>query len=101
DNNLLRLELKKLMTAEEGRDYEAIKAVLAKTANNRNEMFIERLKLRDKIRSVLTQEQLEALKSKWGRRLGMRMRLLRSRWHRIPCLRSRMVRGPEEALADF
>lgn len=57
-----RLNLKKLMQDRENLDYDKIKAVLAKMSSNRQNMFIERLKLREDIQNVLTPEQREALK---------------------------------------
>lgn len=60
--SLQHLELRKLTQDEENLDYEKIKAVLSKTSNSRQEMFIKRLKLRKEIENILTPEQREALK---------------------------------------
>jgi Spy/CpxP family protein refolding chaperone len=59
---LQHLELRKLMLDKENLDYEKIKEVLSKASNSREEMFIERLKLRREIDNILTPEQREALK---------------------------------------
>lgn len=71
--NELRLEMKKLML-EESKDYEKIKALLVKTSDSRNQMFITRLKHREEVHSVLTPEQKEALKAldKDHQRMGRR-----------------------------
>lgn len=60
--SLQRLELRKLMQDKEKLDYEKIKATLSKASSSRQEMFIERLKLREEIMNTLTPEQREALK---------------------------------------
>lgn len=93
ENSLSRLELQKLMQDRENLDYDKIKAVLSKTSAARNEMFIERLKLREEIDNVLTPDQREALKDK--ERIGVRGRFrnLRDQLHqRIPRLRNRIRR---------
>lgn len=59
---LQHLELKKLIQDQEKLDYEKIKATLSKESSFRQEMFIDRLKLRDEIENILTPEQREALK---------------------------------------
>ncbi len=61
-NNLIRLELKKLLQDRENLDYAKIKATLSKSASNRHEVFIHRLKVREEIGTVLTPEQRDALK---------------------------------------
>ena len=93
ESSLNRLELQKLMQNRESLDYDKIKAFLSKTSAVRNEMFIERLKLREEINNVLTPEQREALKEMG--RIGMRSRArdLRDRLQqRIPRLRNRIRR---------
>ena len=62
ENNLNRLELRKLLLNRESLDYAKIKAALSKSADNRHEMFIHKLKVRDEIGNVLTPEQRNALK---------------------------------------
>ncbi len=61
-NNLNQLELRKLLQDKENLDYAKIKATLSKSASNRNEMFILKLKTRDEISNILTPDQREALK---------------------------------------
>ena len=63
ENDLLRLELQKLLQDKENLDYEKIKAILSKTSASRQEMFIQRLKQREEISKILTPEQQEALKA--------------------------------------
>ena len=60
--SLQRLELRKLIQDKEDLDYEKIKAVLSKASEFRQEMFIDKLKLRKEIENILTPEQSEALK---------------------------------------
>jgi len=69
DNNLIQLELRKLLQDRENLDYAKIKVILSKASSNRNEMFILRLKNRDEIKNVLTPEQQEALKEMWTDRM--------------------------------
>jgi len=71
-NSLERLNLRKLLQDRENLDYEKIKAVLEKMANNRQNMFIERLKLRKEIENILTPEQREALRSALKERMKRR-----------------------------
>ena len=61
-NNLIRLELKKLLQDRENLDYAKIKATLSKSADNRHDMFIHKLKVREEIGNVLTPEQQDVLK---------------------------------------
>jgi Spy/CpxP family protein refolding chaperone len=75
ENSLNRLELQRLMQDRENLDYGKITAILSKTSASRNEMFVEALKLREKINNVLTPEQREALKEKG--RIGVRNRIRR------------------------
>lgn len=58
-----RLEMRKLMSDRENIDYDQLKAAFAKAAEQRANMFISRLKLRDQVMKVLTPEQQDALKS--------------------------------------
>jgi len=60
---LRQLELQKLLQQEENLDYDQIKAVLAKVSTIRQEIFLERIKLRDQIGKILTPEQKEALRA--------------------------------------
>lgn len=93
ENSMNRLELQKLMQDKENRDYDKIKALLAKTSEIRNEMFVEGLKLREKIHNVLTPEQQEALKA--IAKEGIRSRVPNPRdrlQQRFPGLRNRIRR---------
>ena len=93
ESSLNQLELQKMMQDRENLDYDKIKAILSKTSDARNEMFIEGLKQREEINNVLTPEQREALKDKG--RIGMRnrSRSVRDRLQqRIPGLRNRIRR---------
>jgi len=102
ENNLQRLELRKLMQDLENLDYAEIKAVLSKTSAARQEMFIERLKLRDEIQKVLTPEQRDALKawnkqslkrrSAFWKELRGRFQRPGSRFRNFPRTRSRIRR---------
>ena len=60
-NRLHHLELKKLLMNEK-KDYGKISALLAKMSDNRQTIFIEGLKTRDAIDSILTTEQRDALR---------------------------------------
>ena len=55
------LELRKVMMDRENLDYEKLKQVLSRQSDIHQNMFIENLKGRDAIRSVLTPEQQQAL----------------------------------------
>ena len=90
DGSLQRLELRKLMQDKEKLDYEKIKATLSKASSSRQEMFIERLKLREEIENILTSEQREALKKM--RQEGFRGRRFLQRgerFQRFPRFRER------------
>ncbi|MGE5341293.1 MAG: Spy/CpxP family protein refolding chaperone [Candidatus Omnitrophota bacterium] len=67
-NNLLHLELKKLMMEEKTRDYNKISDVLTKISANRQAIFIESLKTKDAIHGILTPEQREAIKDAMRKR---------------------------------
>ena len=58
---LQRLELKKLLKNEK-KDYEKISALLSKMSGNRQTIFIEGMKTKDAIDSILTPEQHDAIK---------------------------------------
>jgi Spy/CpxP family protein refolding chaperone len=93
EQSLSRVELQKLMQDRENVDYNKIRAILSKTSAARTEMFIERLKLREDIGNLLTQEQQEALKAKTRQGMRSRFRDPRSRMHqRFPRLRDRIRR---------
>lgn len=92
EGDLLRLELQKLMQDRDNLDYDKIKAVLSKSSAFRQEMFIERLKLKDEINSILTPEQREALKAKAKDRFKGEMRPIRDRMQRFPRQRGRIRR---------
>jgi len=79
EQTLSRLELQKLMQNRENLDYDKIEAILSRTSAARNEMFIERLKLREEIDNVLTPDQREALKAKSREGMRSRGRFFRSR----------------------
>ncbi len=70
--SLEQLNLRKLMQEKENLDYEKIKAVLSKMSGYEDEMFIERLKLREEIQKILTLEQREAVKAAMKERLQER-----------------------------
>ena len=70
-NSLHRLELKKLLMNEK-KDYGKISAVLSKISANRQAIFVERLKTKDAIRSILTPGQRDALKEARKNRLKKR-----------------------------
>ncbi len=92
---LQRLELQKLMQDRENLDYEKIKAVLSKSSEARQEMFIQRLKQREEISKILTPEQNEALRALTQERMRERvrpLRLLRDRMQRFPRFRDRIRR---------
>ncbi len=58
-----RLELRKFMQDRENMDYAKLKEALSSASEHRQDMVIDRLKLKDEIVNVLTPEQSEALKS--------------------------------------
>ncbi len=57
-----QLELRRQMREMENRDYEKIKSLFLKSAELRADMVINRITLRDDIKSILTPEQSAALK---------------------------------------
>jgi TolA-binding protein len=86
-----QLELQKLMQDRENLDYDNIGAILSKTSAARNAMFIEGLKLRQEINSVLSPEQLEALKAITKNGIRSRGRFLQERMlRRFPRSRNRV-----------
>lgn len=68
-NDTERLNLRKLMQDREKLDYEKIKAALSKMSSSRQDMFIQRLKLREEIQNILTPEQREAMQEAVKERL--------------------------------
>jgi len=64
-NNLLKLELDKLML-EEKRDYAKIKDTMNKMSENRIERRLNALKIREKIMTILTPEQRKMISEKFG-----------------------------------
>ncbi len=64
ENELQRLEMRKLMQNSEKPDYGKIKAALSQNSESRQIMVIEGLKLREEIMNTLTPEQRDALKAK-------------------------------------
>ena len=77
--SLQRLELQKLLQERENLDYEKIKAVLSKASNIRQELFLEKIKMRDQIEKMLTPEQKDALKAMLLDRQEERSQFLRRR----------------------
>ncbi len=93
ESDINRLELQKLLQDRESLDYTKIKAVLSETSAIRNELYIDRLKLREEISNVLTPEQREALKDLVKKGMRNRSRNLRERiQQRLPRLRNRIRR---------
>ena len=91
NSSLQRLELRKLLEDRENQNYEKIKAALSKASNIRNDMFIERLKLREEIENILTPEQRDAMKEMRKERLkGRRLFQRGDRFQRFPQFRKRM-----------
>lgn len=82
DMNTQQFELKKLMMERGNRDYEKIKSLMRKTSDLRQEMFIQRMKNRDEILNVLTEEQQEALKAGYINFTSQRQSFLRNRTSR-------------------
>jgi Spy/CpxP family protein refolding chaperone len=58
----IQLELKRQIRDREKRDYEKIKSLLTQSAELRTDLIVNRMKLRDEIRNILTSEQLTELK---------------------------------------
>lgn len=93
ESQMSRLELQKLMLERENLDYDKIEAILSKSSAIRNEMFIDRLKLREEIDSLLTPEQREALRDITGIGMRSRARDMRDRMRqRFPLMRNRIRR---------
>jgi Spy/CpxP family protein refolding chaperone len=84
-----RLELRKLMQDRGNLDYAKLKEALSNASENRQDMVIDRLKLKDEIVNVLTSEQSEALKSMRLERFKDRRGTLRR-----PSARERAPRPP-------
>lgn len=68
-NNLLKVELGKLMLQEK-RDYAQIKTLMNQMGENRTELHIISLKNRDKMLRLLTPEQQKILTERMGPRMG-------------------------------
>ncbi len=64
ENSAQRLQLRKLIEDNEELDYPKIKEVLSKISVNMEDIFIQRLKLKEEIEKILTPQQREALRSK-------------------------------------
>jgi len=79
DMNTQQFELKKLMMERKNRDYEKIKSLMSKTSDMRHDMFIQRMKNRDEILNLLTEEQQEALKTGYRNFASQRRSFLRNR----------------------
>jgi Spy/CpxP family protein refolding chaperone len=93
--NTEQFELRKLMIDPEARDYDKIKAQLGRISQLRNEMLIERMRLQDEIRSVLTPEQREALKDMDIGRVRPGWERFRDRYPRSRQLPPRFRRDPD------
>lgn len=89
DASKQRLELRKFMQDRENMDYAKLKEALSSASENRQDMVIDRLKLKDEIVNVLTPEQSEALKSMRQERFKDRRGTLRR-----PSARERAPRPP-------
>lgn len=90
-SSLQGLELRKLLQDKENLDYEKIKAALSEASKIRQDIFIERLKLRDEIQNILTPEQREALKAMRKERLRDRGLFQRGkRFQQFPRFRNRI-----------
>jgi len=68
--NLNRLEMKKLMMVEQKKDYNKLKAVMTKMSEIRNTIFIETLKTMDDIKAVLTPQQQKELEKDMHKKLS-------------------------------
>jgi Spy/CpxP family protein refolding chaperone len=71
-NRLHHLELKKLLMNEK-KDYGKISALLSKLSDNHHSIFIEGLKTKDAIDSILTPQQRDAIKEAIQNRPKKRM----------------------------
>jgi len=74
-----RLQMRKLVSDRENINYDQIKSAFVKAAEQRAEMFMSRLKLRDAVNNVLTPEQQNALKSMRKERVKDRREFRRPR----------------------
>jgi Spy/CpxP family protein refolding chaperone len=74
----IRLELRRQLRNREERDYEKIKSLISQSADLRADMLINRMKLKNDITNVLSNEQLTALKDMFKKTL-LRRRLLNRR----------------------
>ena len=79
DMNIQQFELQKLMMERKNRDYEKIKSLMSRTSDIRQDMFIQRIKNRDEILNILTEEQQEALKTGYRNFTSQRRSFLRNR----------------------
>lgn len=94
--NTQRLEHKKLMMDRENLDYDQLKALLLKDSENKLDLMIESMQLRDEIEAVLTPEQKDALKEMGRDRMGQRRSFMRSRDPRRDSQLQRFRRVPED-----
>lgn len=91
NSSLQRLEMRKLLQDRENQDFEKIRAALSKASDFRNDMFIERLKLRKDIENILTPEQRDAMKAmKKDKLRGSREFQRGDRLQQFPRLRKRI-----------
>jgi len=94
--NTQRLEHKKLMMDRENLDYDQLKALLLKDSENKLDLMIESMQLRDEIEAVLTPEQKAALKEMGRDRMGQSRSFMRSRDPRRDSQLRRFRRVPED-----
>jgi Spy/CpxP family protein refolding chaperone len=93
EHKLLQLELEKLLLDKEAKDYAKIEKALSNISVAKNEMIVERMKHQEEIHSVLTPEQLEALRSQMGRRFADRgFRRGRGQSRQFPRMRRQIIR---------
>jgi Spy/CpxP family protein refolding chaperone len=94
--NTQRLEQRKLMSDRENLDYDRLRALLLKNSENRVDLMIDSMRVREQIDAVLTPEQKEALRALGRDRMGQRRGFMRSRGaSRAPGMR-RFRRSPQD-----
>lgn len=76
-----RLELMKLLRERDQRDYEKIREDLSGVSDIREEIVVERLKMREEMKNVLSEEQRVKLRNMIKQRV--RRRALFKRWDRL------------------
>jgi len=83
----IQLELRRELRDREERDYDQLKSLITQSANLRADMIINRMKLKDEINHVLTEEQITALKDMFKKALARR---------RILNRRDELQRNPDQ-----